>query len=338
MEGLMRAYITKARIFKEQKHYAYSIEELTKGLKIAEAADLKGGQEAAYRLMADIHKLNGDYEKGCEYLEKFIKVNIQICNDKAQKTMGDLTLKYESEKKDLKIKQLYQQQKLLSSKNEELKLFASTASHDMKEPLRMIGSFSGLLRKRYENKLDENALEYLNIIENANQRMSLLLTDLLNYTIAGINTKAKQVISLNEVLLAVQQNLQLAIEEKGAIIEVENLPIIRAHQTDMIQLFQNLVANAIKFCVEEIPHIRIKVRELEDEWEVAIGDNGIGISTEHQAKIFELLTRLHSREEYEGTGIGLAICKKIVKQYGGEIWVESELGKGTIFFFTLPIH
>lgn len=336
-EGLMRAYITKARIYKETHQYEKSKKIIEKALAIAISSDLKEGQESSYRLLADLYKSTNDFEKSCEYLEKHIEVRNQISNDKAQKIVADLTLKYESEKKDFEIRQLHQQQKLLNSKNEELKLFASKASHDMKEPLRMIGSFSGLLKKRHCHQLDASALEYLNIIENANKRMNQLLSDLLDYTVAGANTQVKQEISLNEIMHFVQQNLQLAIEEKNAIIEVENLPILKGHQTDMMQLFQNLVSNAIKFCDLESPFIRVTARELKNDWEIAVHDNGIGISTENQFKIFDIFTRLHSRQEYEGTGIGLAICKKIVQQYDGEIWVESELGKGTSFYFTLPI-
>ncbi len=336
-EGLMRAYLTKARIFKEQGKYEQSIEIVAKALGIAQNADLKEGQESSYRLLADIYKLLNNFEKCCEYMEKHIEVKTQITNDKTQKTVADLTLKYESEKKDFEIKQLHHQQKILHSKNEELKLFASKASHDLKEPLRMIGSFSDLLKKRHSQQLDENALEYLDIIQNANKRMNQLLNDLLDYTVAGTHSHAKQPVCLNEVLSFVQQNLQLVIEEKNAVIEAAELPIIKGYQTDMIQLFQNLISNAIKFCTCQTPHIRIEIKALKNDWQIAVHDNGIGISTENQFKIFDIFTRLHSRQEYQGTGIGLAICKKIVQQYDGEIWVESEVGKGTSFFFTLPI-
>lgn len=335
-EGLMRAYLTKGRILKEQNKYSQSIEVLHKALSIAEASDLKEGKEIAFDLLAQLYKSEKDFEKCCEYLERMIEVKSQISNEKTHKTVANLTLKYESEKKDLKIKQLYQKQKLLHSKNEELKLFASKASHDMKEPLRMIGSFSGLLKKRYGKQLNGSALEFLDIIQNANKRMSQLLDDLLDYTVVGSNLHTQKAICLNEVFSFVQQNLQLVIEEKKAVIEVESLPIVKAHHTDMMQLFQNLISNALKFCTRTTPHIRLTVKELEEEWQIAIHDNGIGISVENQFKIFDIFIRLHSREEYEGTGIGLAICKKIVEQLGGEIWIESKVGFGTSFFFTLP--
>ena len=337
LEGLMRAVISKGRILNAQGKYSESIKTLSKALEIAELSNSKEGRARSYELMAGTYKQMGNFEKSCAYLEKYILVNGEINNEKTQKTVADLNLRYESEKKDLEIKQLYQQQKLLSSKNEELKLFASKASHDMKEPLRMIGSFSHLLKRRYSNQLDNSAKEYLDIIENANQRMNQLLTDLLNYTLAGAHTKRKQPVDLNEVFLFVQQNLQLTIKEKEAIIETDYLPKVSAHQTDILQLFQNLVSNALKFCTQKIPHIQLKVKELKSMWEFSIRDNGIGISKKNQSRIFDIFTRLHSREEFEGTGIGLAICQKIIHQYKGDIWVESEEGKGTTFFFTLPM-
>ncbi|MGB1241779.1 MAG: sensor histidine kinase, partial [Chitinophagales bacterium] len=299
-------------------------------------AELKEGKEIAYKLLAKLYKLEKNFEKSCEYLEKFIEVKAVITNENSQKTVTNLTLKYESEKKDLEIKQLYQKQKLLHSKNEELKLFASKASHDMKEPLRMIGSFSDLLKKRHSKDLNESALEFLDIIQNANKRMTQLLDDLLNYTVVGANSFTKKPVCLNEILFLVQQNLQLTIEEKKAIIEVDNLPIVKVHHTDMMQLFQNIISNALKFCTQKTPHIRVMAKELEEEWQITINDNGIGISVENQFKIFDIFTRLHSRQEYEGTGIGLAICKKIVVQSEGEIWIESKLGFGASFIFTLP--
>lgn len=335
-QRLMRTYIMKGRLLKEQKKYTEGVIVLEKALEIGEAANINKDLEEAYSLLSDFNKDLKNYEKAYYFLEKYSTLNKEIVNEKTQKTIAGLNLKYDLEKKDFEIHQLQQKQELLQSKNEELKLFASKASHDMKEPLRMIGSFSNLLQRRYANKLDQRAMEYLGIIEDANGRMSQLLDDLLSYTIAGTNTKKKELISLNEIVFLVQQNLQLMIKEKGAVFEIADLPPIKAHQTDMLQLFQNLISNALKFCKETVPHIRIKLEELEEEWKITVQDNGIGIAIADQERIFGLLTRLHSRQEFEGTGIGLAICKKIVDQYNGKIWIESEVGKGTSFFFTLP--
>ncbi len=337
-ERLMRAYIMKGRLLKEQKKYVEGIAIMEKALEIGKAAGLNNGLEEIYILLSGFNKKLKNYQRAHYFLEQYTKVNAQIVNEKTQKTIAGLNLKYDLEKKDFEIRQLQQKQELLQSKNEELKLFASKASHDMKEPLRMIGSFSNLLQRRYATKLDKNAIEYLNIIENANGRMNRLLDDLLSYTIAGTNTKRKELICLNEIVFLVQQNLQLMIEEKGAIFEIADLPPIKGHQTDMLQLFQNLLSNALKFCKEAVPHVRIKLEESEEEWQIRVQDNGIGIAKADQDRIFDLLTRLHSREEFEGTGIGLAICKKIVHQHNGRMWVESALNKGTSFFFTLPKH
>jgi len=337
-DTLRRAYFSKASILKEQGKYSESIEFAYESLKVAKEFNFKEGLSKVYGILGELYELMGNFEKGCQYLRKYLEVREELNNDKTQKTIAALDAKYNSERKDLEIKQLYQQQKMLESKNEELKMFASKASHDMKEPLRMISSYSHLLKRKYKVKLDDDALYFLNTIEDASGRMNRLLTDLLNYTLAGINKTAKEMICLNEICTNVQANLQLVVKEKEAIIEVAELPTIDGYQTDMTQLFQNLISNALKFCTRRRPHIRVEAKELDGEWQIAVHDNGIGISEEDKTRIFELLIRLHSKEEFEGTGIGLATCKKIVEQYKGKIWIESQLGVGTSFFFTLPIE
>ncbi|MFK7904763.1 MAG: tetratricopeptide repeat protein [Chitinophagales bacterium] len=336
-DSLMRAYLAKAHILEKKGKYSNSVKFTHESLRVAEKFNFKAGVANAYQFLGDLYELMGDFENSCHYLKKYIVIREELNSDKTNKTIAILNAGYESERKDLEIKQLHQQQKMLESKNEELKLFASKASHDMKEPLRMISSFSHILKRQYKVKLDNDALYYLDTIEDASKRMDRLLTDLLNYTLAGINKRAKEKVSLNQICDNIQANLQLVIKEKTAIIEVEELPIIDGYQSDMTQLFQNLISNALKFCTQRTPYIRVEAQELDGEWQIGVHDNGIGILEGDKTRIFELLTRLHSKEEFEGTGIGLATCKKIVEKYKGKIWVESEFGVGTSFFFTLPI-
>ncbi len=228
------------------------------------------------------------------------------------------------------------QEKLIAVNNE-LQQFASVASHDMKEPLRTISSFSALLARRMEENPSNK--EFLDFIQDAAKRMTILLEDLITYARAGIEMQQTKTIDLNDVLLAVQNNLYSKIEQTDAQISCDTLPSIKGHFTPFVQLFQNILANAIKFQQADItPNIRISASALHDEFLISIADNGIGMDKAHINQIFEPFRRLHSRIEFEGSGIGLATCKKIIEQYKGDIWVESEKGKGTTFYITLPLE
>jgi PAS domain S-box-containing protein len=220
--------------------------------------------------------------------------------------------------------------------NKELENFAYIASHDLQEPLRMVSCFTQLLSQQYKGSLDERAREYIYFAVEGSNRMYELLNGLLAYS--RINTKGKNfsVVDTRKVISDVTKNLSLKIKERNATIKVKNLPVIYADGTQMIQLFQNLISNAIKFSPEN-PRITVSSKMEGDQYCFAVKDNGLGIESQYFDKIFKIFQRLQPREKYEGTGIGLAICKRIVERHGGKIWLESEPEKGSTFFFTIPM-
>ncbi|MFK7936228.1 MAG: ATP-binding protein [Saprospiraceae bacterium] len=223
----------------------------------------------------------------------------------------------------------------LQEMNMELQQFASMASHDMKEPLRTISSFSKLLERKVKDRPATH--EYLYFIQDAAKRMNTLLEDLIAYARAGKETQVTQPVNLNNVLIFVKNNLHDLILRKSAIIEADELPTVEGHQTPYLQLLQNIISNGIKYQSENAqPHIEIRYHEKRTKHIISIHDNGIGMSEEYLGKIFEPFTRLHSRQTYEGTGIGLAICRRIVLRYGGQLKVTSELGTGTTFYIEIP--
>ncbi|WP_048190136.1 ATP-binding protein [Methanobacterium sp. SMA-27] len=237
------------------------------------------------------------------------------------------------EKAEIKLEKLIEQYK---SSNIELEQFAYISSHDLKEPLRMITSFLQLLQKRYSADLDEDANEFINFAVDGAKRMNDMINDLLEYSRIGSTERKFEYLESEGIVEIVQSNLKQLIEDHEAIITNDPLPLIYANKQMMIQLFQNLIGNAIKYHSKETPEIHISINIVDDEYVFSVRDNGIGIDRKHLDRIFTIFQRLHSREEYDGTGIGLAISKRILQKHHGKIWVESELGKGTTFYFSLP--
>lgn len=227
----------------------------------------------------------------------------------------------------------------LKRSNDELQQFAYVASHDLREPLRMISSYLDLLEKRYEGKaLDAKAKEYMHYATDGANRMQQMINDLLAYSRIDTQGGSFSRVDMNEVMGTVLKDLKASINESGATIAQDHLPTIVADKTQMVQLLENLISNAIKFRDEAAPQIHVAVRQDGNEWTFAVQDNGIGVDPRHMDYLFQMFSRLHTREEYEGTGIGLAIAKKIVERHRGRIWVESEPGKGSIFLFTIPMR
>ncbi len=224
----------------------------------------------------------------------------------------------------------------LARSNENLGQFAYVASHDLQEPLRIMASFSQLLEKRYKNQIDKDADEFIGYIVDAAGRMQKLITDLLAYSRAGQKVAEIENVDCDQVVRRVVTNMGATIKACGGSVTNDALPVIRAYEAGMIQLFQNLIGNALKFHGESPPKIHVGVKDGGKEWIFAVRDNGIGIEPQYFERIFVIFQRLHTREQYTGTGVGLSICKKIVETLGGRIWVESEVGKGTVFYFTLP--
>ena len=224
----------------------------------------------------------------------------------------------------------------LQQSNAELEQFAYVASHDLQEPLRMVASYTQLLKRRYEGKLDEEADEFIGYAVDGAKRMQTLIQDLLEFSRLGTKKSSLQETDSNGIYEIAIKNLGMAIEDKGARVETNGLPMVMADEGQLMQLFQNLIANAIKFQRPEVfPTVEVNAELVDEEWQFSVKDNGIGISADSTQRIFQIFKRLHGRNEYEGTGIGLSVCKKIVENHGGRIWIESTEGVGTTFFFTL---
>jgi signal transduction histidine kinase len=230
---------------------------------------------------------------------------------------------------------IIEEQLLLS--NKELEHFAFVASHDMKEPLRMIGMYTQLTQKKLNGQLEASTMEYMNYVTDGVSRMQNLLNDLLQYSRLNKNQKDKKAVNFNNILAVVKHNLQVTIIDTKAEIVSDPLPILTASVSEMTQLFQNLIANSIKFRKKDVlPKIEIGVTDEAETHVFTLKDNGIGIEEQYKERIFNVFEKLHNHTEYEGSGIGLSTCRKIVQNMGGKIWIESEFGKGTTFFFTLP--
>jgi signal transduction histidine kinase len=224
----------------------------------------------------------------------------------------------------------------LERSNSDLEQFAYVASHDLKEPLRMVASYTQLLQKRYGGKLDEQADRYIEHAVTGAMRMHALIDDLLAYARASRGTQRTELVSMGEIVTRATANLDTALTESAGRVLHDALPVIHADPVKMVQVFQNLIGNALKFRSDATPEVRIRVDEDEKEWTVSIEDNGIGIAPEHAERVFRLFQRLHTKEEYEGTGIGLSIAKKIVERHGGRIWIgRSKRQRGSVCFFTL---
>ncbi len=228
--------------------------------------------------------------------------------------------------------------KKLMQSNEELKNFAFIASHDLQEPLRKIQTFGSKLHKILGKKLDESEQDFLKRMLSAANRMQQLIHDLLNYSRLSSQTEDMAKVDLNDVIKRVISNLEVAIEHAGVRLEISTMPTLKAEKTQMEQLFQNLIGNSVKFCRNEEPTIRIYSLQNKNECQIFVEDNGIGFEEKFLDRIFVPFQRLHSRGEYEGTGMGLAICRKIVERHSGSITAKSTPGKGTTFIVTLPLQ
>jgi light-regulated signal transduction histidine kinase (bacteriophytochrome) len=249
----------------------------------------------------------------------------------------DITERKESEDQLNQLnRQLREQSTRLLASNEELEQFAFVASHDLQEPLRMVASYLNLLEKRYHDKLDEKSKKYIGFAIDGAKRMRSLILDLLEFSRVGKLEDAKENVDVNELIQEIRSLLAKQIKEKHASIHCLDLPVVYAQKTPLLMVFQNLVSNAMKYTGEGVrADIHISATSFDDHWQFVVKDNGIGIDPEFFDKIFIIFQRLHNRDHYSGTGIGLAVTKKIIEKRGGKIWVESKEGNGSTFFFTV---
>jgi PAS domain S-box-containing protein len=224
----------------------------------------------------------------------------------------------------------------LAASNRDLEQFAYAASHDLQEPLRMVASYCQLIQRHHAEQMDDEGREFLTYALEGAHRMQQLIDSLLDYSRIGSRAQTVEMINVNDVLRDVLANLELMLEESGGRVTYDKLPTLPADRAQLMQLFQNLISNALKFHSERPPRVVVQAARQGEVWHFAVIDNGIGIDARHLEGVFEIFRRLHSREDYPGTGIGLTLCKRIVERHGGKIWVKSQPGKGSAFHFTLP--
>jgi light-regulated signal transduction histidine kinase (bacteriophytochrome) len=224
----------------------------------------------------------------------------------------------------------------LKRSNSELEQFAYVASHDLQEPLRMVSSYTQLLERRYQQKFDADAREFMGYVVDGAARMKQLIEDLLAYSRVGTKGRDFKPVELEKPLSRALVNLKAAIDESAAAVSFDPLPALPADEPQLAQVFQNLIGNALKFRSGAAPRIHVSSLEKDHEWEIGVRDNGIGIEPQYFERIFMVFQRLHNKGEYPGTGIGLAIVKKVVERHGGRVRVESTPGEGSAFIFTLP--
>lgn len=297
-----------------------------------------------YEQLSEAYSNIKDFENAFIYKQKHADTLKEVFNDEKTFVIAKTRNEFELEKKEREAQLLRQKNEQIEKyahqleiSNNELLQFAHVASHDLREPLRMVTSYVTLLKRSLKDKLGKDENEFMDFITQGTQTMHNLISDLL--TLSEINfVRTRDLVDLNKTLTIVCSNLSTLIQEKQVEITYPVLPQVTADETQMIQLFQNLVANAIKYNVQEKPRIKIDYLTTGKKYQFVVSDNGIGIAAEFREKIFMIFQRLHSRDEFSGTGIGLAICKKIVEQSGGKIWVEKNESGGSNFIFTMPNH
>lgn len=310
--------------------------EQVEGKTIYEATDplTLPDRERRYKAVLNGDKLTEQFEEG----SRSLLTNVLPIKDDQGNIIYGMAIVLEITDLKMAQKELEEKASNLKRSNEELERFAYVASHDLQGPLRTITSYLQLLEQRYFASLGQDAKDFISFSVSGAKRMQQLITDLLNYSRLNSVPRPYQNVNLNELVFVVTKNLESTIQAKGAIIEYSNLPVIFAEQYQLTQMLQNLIDNGMKFVKDRVPHIKIDCKENTDSWEIIVSDNGIGIPHEFKDKIFLIFQRLHTENEYPGTGIGLAICKKVADLHDGQIWFDSEPNQGTTFHVAISKH
>jgi signal transduction histidine kinase len=338
--GFTHIHIGKA--YFDWGKYREALENFLEAEKLILSAGTKHEIHTCYDYISKIYSVLSDFESAYEYLKKFIEISNENQNFDKAAAILDAQTKFELEKKE-KEAELLRQKNIeieryafrLESSNRELKQFAHIASHDLKEPLRMVGSYVSLLDKKLKGRLSEDEAVYMQFVIDGTKRMYSLINDILEISKINVESHFREV-NLNLVVYEVIQNLAPETRNQADILVQSSLPIIEADRTQMLQLFQNLISNAIKYNKNERARVEISCRNYRGNHEITVQDNGIGIAPEYREKVFVIFQRLHSRNEFSGTGIGLAICKKIIENMNGKIWVEESPLGGSAFKFIVP--
>ena len=342
--------INKGSILIHQQQYPQAIKLLSQGIMVAKRMKDEASERRGYKLLSKLYQFQGDFEQALKFQTVYSEAREHFYKEMRNRQGIDLEIKYaikekqqeierlrtENKYKDLLLEQkdqLARQNTQLLQANEELRQFAYAASHDLKEPLRMIGSYTQLIHKKHVEQFDETSSGYFQFVSEGVTRMNNLLDGLLKYATIGNSEADLSEVDLSSIVEIAIINLRVSIEESKAIIDCGQLPQIKSIKSLWIQIFQNLIGNALKFRRPEvIPQISIQHRYSGEELIISVKDNGIGINPEFHERIFIIFQRLHSRTKFEGTGIGLAICHKIMQRLNGRIWVESIPGEGATFF------
>jgi len=319
-------------------NYEVAEQQLKESYRICEELNIKPKLMDTCELLADLYYKTGRFRESCDHMKLLYKIQEELSNEEKTRILAEMQTRFEVQQRDMTIEKLNVKQEVLLKANEELELFAGKAAHDLKEPLRMMSSFSSLLVRKYSKQLDQTGEEFIAHIHDGAKRMEGLLTDMLTFAKSGADPRKSVEVDLNDIIHIVKSNLKLAITEKNADIQVDKLPTVMAANISMTQLFQNIIANALKFTKPDtVPKIHVKFVTSDDNFhQISIQDNGIGIPKEQHEKVFIIFQRIHKRGDYEGSGIGLATCKKIVECLGGKIWIDSTEDEGTTFHFLLP--
>lgn len=343
-----------AKLYLRSQDLDRALELCNAGIKTAEQLKDDASILRGRRISANIYKAKGDFEAALEHQTQYSRLQEDFSKTQRNRRFLDLEIRHAIKEQEKEIAvltkendyqsrllqqsdQIARQNEELLSVNEDLRQFAYVASHDLKEPLRMISSYVRLIEKHFGNKITEDKQQYFDFIKDGTRRMNNLLEDLLRYATIGKSGIDKEDVDVNRVLEVCKFNLKVRIEENNAVIDIPDLPTVYTNKPLLNQLLQNLLSNAVKFRRPDVaPVVLVRCEDRETEYVFSVADNGIGIPEEFRERIFIIFQRLHARTKYEGTGIGLAICQKIAQKLGGKLWLESEAGEGSTFYFSLP--